>query len=130
MTYLGTYGREGPANSLSFSVRESWNDGLAVTELASDGVFLNPPLPLVVLLLIDGDEARVEPLSLRARVCGGVSLALSLSALAIDLDGVRGERREEEGAWGMVLLAAGEKQCVVMRAECMDFEDKDGGLEV
>lgn len=126
---MGTYGREGPAASLSFSVRESWNDGLAVAELASDGVFLNLPPPLVVQLLIDGDEARVEPLSLRARVCGGVSLALSLSVLAIDLDGVRGERSEEE-AWGMVLLAAGEKQCVVMRAECMDFEDKDGGLEV
>jgi hypothetical protein len=129
VTYLGTYGREGPAASLSFSVRESWNDGLAVTELASDGVFLNPPPPLVVQLLIDGDEARVEPLSLRARLCGGVSLAFSLSVLAIDLDGVGGDR-SEEGAWGLVLLAAGEKQCVVMRAECMDFEDKDGGLEV
>lgn len=88
MIYLGTYGLESTAASASFSSRRSWKDGLGVTELESEEVFLNPPPPPVAdQLLSDGDEARVDPLSLRDGACGRF-LSLSLSVLMIERGGV------------------------------------------
>ena len=82
MKDLGTYGLESAVVSVSWG---SWKDGRAVTELESEELFLNPPLlPVVVVwLLSDGEEARVDPDSLRDRGRGR-SLSLSRSMLAIE----------------------------------------------
>lgn len=104
------YGREERLISKSFSIRDdSCNDGLAVTELASegvtvlesDGVLLNP-LPetpvVVVQLLMDGEDAMVDPLSLRERaVDGAVLVVVSLLSMVLVVERDEVECSQEVG---------------------------------